>query len=116
MALQKKVMHVSGAEIEYWRIVGRFMDDLNKVGRYVLAGYVSEEARRSGRPPLDRKVFPIPSEKYEMVSNARPVDGAETEREQNATTAYTYIKALAAELKDVKPDHPLAVFADAEDV
>lgn len=116
MALRKEIEHISGATVSYWRVGGVFLDDIGKVGRIVLVGYVDTAARERERPPLDRRDCLIPKERFDEVVGTPPSPGAATLRDANATAAYNYIKALAAEFKELKPDHPLAVFADAEDV
>ena len=92
MALQQIIQHETGAYSQYWRVVKTDLNyDLND-GTIVMYGYVSQEARQSGKTRLDTRSFVVGSDDFTTYFVPSVIDPQDINQVKNS---YLFIKGIS---------------------
>ena len=91
MALNKTIEHISGVNIEYWKIAKVDLNYLSYTGSVLLLGYISQEAREQNKVPLETKVVLINNNNFNTWFNLSILDEVNNNQIKNA---YNYLKSI----------------------
>jgi len=89
MALQQIIQHETGTYSQYWRIVETNLNYETKMAEIKLFGYVSEEARQSGKTRLDTRSFIVSDLDFSNYFAPVSIDPQNINQVKNA---YLYVK------------------------
>lgn len=89
MALQQIIQHPTGTASHYWKVRAICLDHTAGTGNITVDGYVSPEARQSGKVPLDHRTVVI--ENYAAYFAPAIIDAAGM---NEVKAAYLYLKSL----------------------
>ena len=91
MALNKTIEHISGVNIEYWKIAKVDLNYLSYTGSVLLLGYISQEAREQNKVTLETKVVLINNNNFNTWFNLSILDEVNNNQIKNA---YNYLKSI----------------------
>jgi hypothetical protein len=92
MALQQIIQHETGSYSQYWRVVRTSLNYDILRGEIVLYGYVSQQARESGKTKLDSRTFSVTTEDFNTYFIPSAIDPQDMNQVKNS---YLYIKGIS---------------------
>jgi hypothetical protein len=105
MGLNKSVeIGNSGITASYWRVIGIYADDKNKVVSVVFEGFRTKEDRDLGKDSVPNAVkrVVLEGEEYNMYVHAIRPDGIDKVYDINKTVAYQIAKSKDPDLADAE--------------
>jgi hypothetical protein len=91
MALNKIIEHISGVNMEYWKIAKVDLNYLSYTGSILLLGYTSQEARQQNKVPLETKVVLINNSNFNTWFALSVLD---QENNNQIKNGYNYLKSI----------------------